>query len=173
MPLSSPTPAAGVTSPSTHKRQRTRGSDSGAGAPPIFTPRSCWAGRSGTSAHARSRGGPLGLHCAGAVVFPTWVDRLVPGSLSLAGVPTDLGSWTLWRSPAPPFAHTPPQALARLFPSDSASDPASSFYTPTVISRSVRFPTFLLVESFQTFGLLPIQLLQKFYLICSFNLYLF
>lgn len=33
---------------------------------------------------------------------------------------------------------------------------------PTVMYRSVGFPTFLLVESFQTFGPLPIQLLQIF-----------
>lgn len=33
---------------------------------------------------------------------------------------------------------------------------------PTVMYRSVGFPTFLLVESFQTFEPLPIQLLQNF-----------
>lgn len=85
--------------------------DPGAWAPPTFTPRSCWAGRSGTSAHARSRGGPLGPRCAGAVVFPTRVDGLVPCILSLAGVTTDLGSRILWR---PPHTHTAPSPSAAL-----------------------------------------------------------
>lgn len=85
--------------------------DPGAWAPPTFTPRSCWAGRSGTSAHARSRGGPLGPRCAGAVVFPTRVDGLVPCILSLAGVTKDLGSRILWR---PPPTHTAPSPSAAL-----------------------------------------------------------
>lgn len=147
--------------------------DPGAWAPPTFTPRSCWAGRGGTNAHARSRGGASRARCAGVVVFPTWVDLMVPCNPEPGWCPHRTGvSDPLVRSP--PRPHTPPQALARLFPSDSASDPASSFYTPTVIYIGVCVSLhFLLVESFQTFGLLSIQLLQKFYLIYSFNLYLF